>query len=258
MERNIGRIVGALRRFLDALLIALILVVLVGVVLGKLVPLTGRETIVIGGRSMEPTLPLGAAVVNGRVDPATLAAGQIVSLKAGPQNTLYTHRIVAVVDQADGRWVRTKGDANPEEDPTLVPASAIVGRTELIIPLAGYLIALLSMPAGVMFIIGLAASLLAGAWLLESVESDGSRSRRAAPGGTTPVERARSGEPIAVRPAKLQLANGVPNPVSSGSQSADFHGRPTVAEQLARSRETRVRRNRWGSNFPRRDDRPRA
>jgi signal peptidase len=257
MERNLARTVGALRRLLDALLIALILVVLVGVVLGKLVPLTGRETIVIGGRSMEPTLPLGAAIVNGPVDPAILAAGQIVSLKAGPQNTLYTHRIVAVVDQADGRWVQTKGDANPEEDPTLVPASAIVGRTELIIPLAGYLIALLSMPAGVMFIIGLAASLLAGAWLLESVESDGSRSRRAAPVSSTSADRSRAGEPMAARRANLQLANGVSDPLSNGAPS-DFHARPTVAEQLARSRETRVRRNRWGSNFPRRDDRPRA
>jgi signal peptidase I len=253
MERNLGRTVGALRRLLDALLIALILVVLVGVVLGKLVPLTGRETIVIGGRSMEPTLPLGSAVVNGRVDPATLAPGQIVSLKAGPQNTLYTHRIVAVIDQADGRWVRTKGDANPEDDPTLVPASAIVGRTEFIVPLAGYLIALLSMPAGVMFIIGLAASLLAGAWLLESVESDGSRPRRVAP---LPTERPRSGEPIAVRPAGLQLA--MPSPVANAAPSADFQGRPTVAEQLARSRETRARRNRWGATFPPRDDRPRA
>jgi signal peptidase len=254
MERNLARTVGALRRLLDALLIALILVVLVGVVLGKLVPLTGRETIVIGGRSMEPTLPLGAAIVNGKVDPATLAAGQIVSLKAGPQNTLYTHRIIAVIDRADGRWVQTKGDANPEEDPTLVPASAIVGRTEFIVPLAGYLIALLSMPAGVMFIIGLAASLLAGAWLLESIETDGSRPRRA---GSLPTERSRSGEPIAVRPATLQLATG-PNALSRAAPSSDFHGRPTVAEQLARSRETRVRRNRWGSSLPRRDDRPRA
>jgi signal peptidase I len=257
MERNLARTVGVLRRLLDALLLALILVVLVGVVLGKLVPLTGRETIVIGGRSMEPTLPLGAAIVNGRVDPATLAAGQIVSLKAGPQNTIYTHRIVAVVDRADGRWVQTKGDANPEEDPTLVPSSAIVGRTELIIPLAGYLIALLSLPAGVMFIIGLAASLLAGAWLLESVESDGSRSRRAAPVASTSADRSRAGEPMAARRANLQLATGVPDPLSTGAPS-DFHGRPTVAEQLARSRETRVRRNRWGSNFPRRGDRPRA
>ena len=255
MERNLGRTVRALRRLLDALLIALILVVLVGVVLGKLVPLTGRETIVIGGRSMEPTLPLGSAVVNGRADPATLAAGQIVSLKAGPQNTLYTHRIVAVIDRPDGRWVQTKGDANPEEDPTLVPASAIVGRTEFIVPLAGYLIALLSMPAGVMFIIGLAASLLAGAWLLESVESDGSRPRQAA---ALPTERPRSGEPMAVRPARLQLATGAPNPLSATAASAAFHGRPTVAEQLARSRATRVRRNRWGATFPPRDDRPRA
>src|SRR5258705_99905 len=169
MERNLGRATGIIRRILDALLLALIVVVLSGVVLGKLVPLTGRQTIVIGGGSMEPAVPLRSAVIIRSVDAGELAAGDIVSLKAGPQNTLYTHRIVAVIDRPDGRWVQTKGDANADQDPNPVHASAIVGRTEIVIPLAGYLIALLSIPAGVVFLVGLAASLLAGARLLESL-----------------------------------------------------------------------------------------
>jgi signal peptidase I len=246
MERNLARVIGTLRRLLDALLIALIVVVLAGVVLGKLVPLTGRETIVIGGRSMEPAVPLGAAVVIEPVDPTALIAGDIVSLRAGPQNALYTHRIVAIVDRSDGRWVRTKGDANADEDPTLVPVSAIAGRTALVIPLAGFLIALLSIPTGVLFLIGLAASIMAGAWLLESAEPERAAPRRTGPAVTN---RSASGEPIAARP---------PAPPQGDGQPATSQPRPTVAEQLARSRETRARRAGWGSASLRRQDHPRA
>jgi signal peptidase I len=244
MERTLGRATGIIRRVLDALLLALIVVVLGGVVLGKLVPLTGRQTIVIGGGSMEPAVPLGSAVIIKPVDPATLNVGDIVSLKAGPQNALYTHRIVAVVDRPDGRWVQTKGDANADQDPTLVHASAIVGRTEMVIPLAGYLIVLLSIPAGVLFLIGLAASLLAGAWLLESLEPEWVVKGTARPLPRRPF----SGEPIPARP-------GAPKPVT-GPAGAGSAARPTIPEQLARSRETRVRRARWSSAFPRRDHRP--
>jgi signal peptidase I len=155
----------------------LIIVVICAVALSKLVPMTGRETIVIGGRSMEPAVPLGAAVVIEPVDPTTLAAGDIVSLRAGPQHALFTHRIVAVVDRPDGRWLRTKGDANGEDDPTLVSVGGVVGRAEAIVPWAGYLIVLLSVPTGLAFVIGLLATLLAAGWLLESLASE-QRSRR--------------------------------------------------------------------------------
>jgi len=245
MERNLGRATRIIRRVLDGLLLALIVVVLGGVVLGKLVPLTGRQTIVIGGGSMEPAVPLGSAVIIRPVDPGDLNAGDIVSLKAGPQNTLFTHRIVAVIDRPDGRWVQTKGDANADQDPTLVHASAIVGRTEMVIPLAGYLIALLSIPAGVVFLVGLAASLLAGAWLLESLEPE-----LAVKGSVPPLSSGGpvTGEPIAAGP--------VPPKPSSSSADAAFAPRPTIPEQLALSRETRVRRARWNSAFPFRDHRP--
>ena len=55
--RMLGRATAFVRRFLDAVLIALILVVLFGVILGKVVPLTGRQTIIVGGGSMEPAVP---------------------------------------------------------------------------------------------------------------------------------------------------------------------------------------------------------
>jgi signal peptidase I len=168
----------ALRRVLDAMLVALILVVLAGVGLGKLVPLTGHDTLVVGGGSMEPTIPKGAAIVLAPVDPGTLVAGDVVSLRAGPGRQVFTHRILRVAVGPTGRSFDTKGDANDAPDPTLVPADAVLGRVVLTIPLAGYLLTLLSLPLGVLFVIGVACTLLAATWLLEVLEDRGLRRRR--------------------------------------------------------------------------------
>jgi signal peptidase len=275
-----------LRRIIDIALIALIVVVLSGVALGKLVPLTGRQTIVIGGGSMSPAIPLGAAVIIAPVAPAALGFGDVVSLRIAEENATFTHRITDVVDRPDGRWFRTKGDANPAPDPTLVPASAVIGRVELAIPAMGYLIALLSLPVGVLFVVGLAATLLAIAWLLESLEPApiAPRVPTLAAGGaaatTQPAAPRRgpvpawfvAGEPIASHRRTL-VAIGVPKGaeprwagpvlmpvigpaslrlVARGTRTSlmpDFGAlpRPTAPEQIARSREVRQRRWRFGS-----------
>ena len=61
--RILGRSTVHVRRFLDVVLIALILVVVFGVILAKVVPLTGRQTIIVGGGSMEPAIRTGSAIV---------------------------------------------------------------------------------------------------------------------------------------------------------------------------------------------------
>ena len=255
-----------LRRIVDICLVALILIVLAGVLLAKGAPLLGRQSIVIGGGSMEPTIHVGAAIVVRPVDAASLAVGDIVSMQVGPERTTYTHRVVAIVDRSDGRWIRTQGDANAAPDPTLVPVTAVIGRVELIVPFAGYLLALLSLPVGVMFVLGLAATLLAVAWLLESLEPDPRPARRgetalpdAPPGGPRgdPPQRpafdleAARGEPIAARPATLALTTGFgqmwPSGATSAAPVAPDVARPTVRQQLERSREVRQRRARWQS-----------
>jgi len=241
--RMLGRATAFVRRFLDAVLIALILVVLFGVILGKVVPLTGRQTIIVGGGSMEPAVPIGAAIVVAPVAAADLHVGDVVSLRAGKDRALFTHRIVEVLQRADGTWVRTKGDANASPDPTPVPAGDIVGRVQVTIPIAGYLIALLSIPTGVLFLIGLAATLLAAVWLLESLELDDvDRDRAASRGDDDRV--AGLGEPISVRSAAPALAT------SGGYVPV----RLTIAEQIARSRETRKRRDLWQAGTQERPD----
>jgi signal peptidase len=160
-----------LRRVCDSLLIALILVVLFGVVLGRLVPMTGRTTLIIGGGSMEPAIPIGAAVVVDPVRPADLAVGDVVSLRTGTNlKSIFTHRVTRIVQHDDGFWVETKGDANASVDPSLTPAANLIGRVSRSIPYAGYLLALLSIPSGVLFVILLAGLLLTVTWLLETYE----------------------------------------------------------------------------------------
>ena len=242
--RTLSRATVIVRRVLDAVLIALILIVLFGVILGKVVPLTGRQTIIIGGESMEPSIHIGSAIIVAPVAAADLRVGDVVSLRAGDDNSLFTHRIVEVVDQPDGRWIRTKGDANSSPDPTLVHASAVEGRVQLAIPLAGYLIALLSIPTGVLFLIGLAATLLAAVWLLESLELDSLDASRA---DDVATPGPRLGEPMSARPpaARSLAADGVFGPF-----------RLTIAEQIALSRSTRARRDRWQASASERADEP--
>jgi signal peptidase I len=245
--RVLGGATVALRRIVDLVLVVLVVVVLFGLVLGKLVPLMGRQTIVVGGASMEPTIQLGAAIVIRPIEADALVVGDVVSLRAGPQHSVFTHRVITIVDRADGRWIRTQGDANAEPDPTMVPASAVIGRLELVLPFAGYLLALLSLPVGVMFVLGIAATLLAMAWLLESLELDRSRADPADGPGSPPVgvvNELVGGEPIAARPDSVGARPFASVPPVSGDWSAAA-SRPTVRTRLERSRQIRQRRAAW-------------
>ncbi len=163
----------AARMTLDVLLIVLIVCVLGIVVLARIMPaITGGTTFVVGGPSMEPSIPLGSAVHVVPVEASELRAGDVISLQAGMRNAVFTHRIVRVVNLPEGMYVETRGDANTGPDPSLVPMEDILGRVTVSIPLAGFGIALLSSYQGVMFLIAFGLVLLAGAWLLETVEDE--------------------------------------------------------------------------------------
>src|SRR5689334_5903027 len=179
---------ATLRRVCDSLLIALIVVVLFGVMLGRVVPLTGRTTLVIGGGSMEPTIPMGAAVVVDPVAAGEIHVGDVVSLRTGTTlAAIFTHRVTRIVERDGIPWVETKGDANVAVDPSITSTEHVIGRVSATIPYAGFLLALLSVPSGVLFVVLLAAVLLTLTWLLESFEIDlAIRDARLAPRPPTP------------------------------------------------------------------------
>lgn len=167
-----ARSVRLVCRALDVLLLALVVLILVALCLGRLVPALGGSTFVVAGPSMGEAIPIGSAVVAAPVDPRELAVSDIVSIQVGPQRAIFTHRIVRVLERRNEVWIETAGDANPEPDPAIVPASAVIGRVGIVLPYAGYLLWLLSTLAGLMFVIGLGTLLVTLRWLLETFEVD--------------------------------------------------------------------------------------
>jgi signal peptidase I len=174
----IGLALRAVRRLVDLLLVALLLVALGGVVLGKLLPLTGHPTLVIGGRSMDPTLPMGSAVILDQVAPVELVVGDVVSVATEPGASAITHRVTRLVSERGDPLLAIKGDANEAEDPVLVPARSVIGRVVWSIPGAGYLLGLLGAPVGVALLIGLAGALLGCNAVIEALDYRASRPRR--------------------------------------------------------------------------------
>jgi signal peptidase len=154
-------------------LVGLACAVLVGLALGRLVPLAGGSTLVVAGGSMAPAVPLGAAIVAVPVDPGEIAVGDIVSIRLDAGSTIFTHRVIRIVERSGEPWLETRGDANPGADPALVPATAVVGRVVVTVPYAGYLLRLLSTAAGVLFLVSLAATLLVAGRLLDQHAADG-------------------------------------------------------------------------------------
>jgi signal peptidase I len=157
------------RETFDAALVLLVALCLLTIAIGRVLPLTGRTTLVVAGGSMEPAISLGSAIVVEPVDPRSLAVGDVVSLQSGAQRAVFTHRIIRVVVRDGTTWVETKGDANDSADPSLTPASQIIGRASVTIPNAGYLIALLSSLHGIVFVISLGIVLLLAATMVESM-----------------------------------------------------------------------------------------
>jgi signal peptidase I len=216
-----------LRRGLDLALFVVIGLVIFTVLLGRVAPLTGRETLIIGGGSMEPQIHLGAAVVIEPVTPTDLRVGDIVSLRSGSgKGTIFTHRITRIVDRPDGLWIETKGDANPIVDPSMTPTSEVVGRVEFDIPYAGYLLRLLSLPSGILMVVCLAGLLLGLAWFVESIEGDVRARRRRSGSPLRPVAvpwLLPAGRPTAARQARWMsggwTTSGTPN--LSGPARAD-------------------------------------
>ncbi len=161
------------RRGLDLALLALVAVVVSALLIARVVPmLTGAPVFVVGGGSMEPAIHLGSIAVDLPVAATSLAVGDIVSLTAGPQRAVFTHRITRLVPRDDGLWLETKGDANRTIDPSLVPASAVLGRVGLVVPILGVAVGVLGTASGLALIFMIAVGLLALAFALELVEEE--------------------------------------------------------------------------------------
>ena len=95
-----------------------------------------RVDAVLSG-SMEPQLKVDSLVVTHSVDPGTIAVGDIVTFRPTTiGENLITHRVIGI-EQSSSLYFQTKGDANEDADPFIVPADNLVGKVCFHVPYLG-------------------------------------------------------------------------------------------------------------------------
>lgn len=176
-----------LRRLLGAIWF-MSLAAVVGLALATNVgPAFGMNVFGIRGGSMTPGIPLGAAVIAVRTAPDDIRVGDVATIRTD-NGVVFTHRVVEIDASEEDTWLRTKGDANATPDPMPVPMSSVVGTVETTIPLAGYVLAMLASPLGILSFLAYATALLLAIWELEEVPDAADSHRR--PAGSPDVARA--------------------------------------------------------------------
>jgi signal peptidase I len=157
------------RRAVGLIGIALLAVLITFSLFLRIAPLTGHQLFIIGGGSMEPTIPLGSLVVATPTDTMTIAVGHVVTMRAD-NGIVITHRVSRVVDLPEGRFFELKGDANQSPDALVVPARAIIGAADIYVPYAGYAQDFLSRALGIVAALSVLGALLLAYLLLEMLE----------------------------------------------------------------------------------------
>jgi signal peptidase I len=178
-----------LRRGLDLALSVLVAAVLLVGLMAYLAPAVHGRALAIRSGSMAPAIGVGSLVLAVPQDPETLQVGDVVTVTLNG-GTVLTHRIDAVVQQDDRRMFRLRGDANPAPDPVLVTQDQLLGRIVVTLPLLGCLLAMMSMPIGVLSLLSIGATLLAAAWVVEELDDAKDDDERPAHRYRRPVTRA--------------------------------------------------------------------
>lgn len=116
-----------------------------------------EHSYVVLSSSMSPTIHAGDVVIVNEAPAERIEQGDVITYErpgsgAGSPDRV-THRVVEVVERDDGRYFRTKGDANEEPDGKLVPAENLVGKVAFSIPYIGHVISFASSDAGILLFV---------------------------------------------------------------------------------------------------------
>lgn len=149
-------------RTFRALSWSMVAVVVVPGILYGFPQLTGSDHafLVLSG-SMVPAFDPGDVIFVSNVDADDVAVGDIITFRAKiGSSTLFTHRVIEVLeDGGRTRW-RTQGDANEDPDPFVVHPEMLVGRYDFQIPYWGHLVNAIRSKAGYVLFILLPAAIV--------------------------------------------------------------------------------------------------
>ena len=110
----------------------------------------GHPLLVVLSGSMGPAIDTGDLIIDKPVSgkaATRLRVGQTITFRDRPNSAVtLTHRIHSVVSQGGKVFYETKGDANDAPDPSLRPASDVIGTYVQKIPRGGYFLTNLHKP----------------------------------------------------------------------------------------------------------------
>jgi signal peptidase I len=181
---DLRRWLPLLRFGLDAARIGGLALAAVLIALLHLGPHIGLEPVVIRGASMEPSIPLGSLVILIERDPTSVRAGDVITRRT-ESGVLVTHRVIRVAEIDRVPHFETKGDASAAADPVLAAPDDVAGTVMLSVPVAGYLLAFLSHPLGMLSAVALLLGLTVAVELVEDLERSHTDRRPARPGHVT-------------------------------------------------------------------------
>ena len=158
------------RSVLEIALATLVVGVLLLALAAQAAPLAGYGLFAVRSASMAPSIKVGDLVIEQHVDPTTIEVGDVISLATGTGATV-THRVATVTPNDSGPVFTTKGDANASPDPVATWSSQVRGRVAWDVPLLGFILAMATMPTGLLALFSIGATLLTAIWLLDEGEA---------------------------------------------------------------------------------------
>ncbi|MDP2674684.1 MAG: signal peptidase I [Dehalococcoidia bacterium] len=154
-----GRLGGALAFLVVGGLVGLLLLTAV------MPRLSGYQTYVIYGSSMEPTIKVGSLILAKPAEVDGLEVGDIIAFQSPGNGVTVTHRIVGVREENGQHYFRTKGDASNGGDPQEVRLEDGVQELAYDLPYLGYFLHFAKSTTGMILLLVLpAAGLLALHW----------------------------------------------------------------------------------------------
>ncbi|MET3698690.1 Signal peptidase I [Bacillus oleivorans] len=149
-SRKVRKIISnSLYGIVCTFLVAMIIMVFSARASGGEPELFGYQFKVVLSGSMDPTFKTGSIILVEKLeDTINLNENDIISF-VQEENQIVTHRIIEVVNNDNGVFYRTKGDANEEPDiNAVVPANVLAKYSGITIPYVGYLLNFASSPIG--------------------------------------------------------------------------------------------------------------
>ena len=141
--------------------LALVILLMTAAVFSFLAPHFGWRVDAVFGGSMEPELKVGGLVVTRPVEAEDIKVGDTITFYSPLSEQMTGHRVIAV-EHGSSFHFRTKGDANEDADPFIVPAQNVVGKVCFHLPYFGYATQFVKTPLGLLLTLCLPGLVIIG------------------------------------------------------------------------------------------------